>query len=146
MAHLQIRGLNHVVCIHIGGVGNLPPGIRRLYGKRLITDFELIERNRRQAEAFRAVIAPQNHAFRAARFSVEFLNGKMLLLAELIFQLLRVGTVEIDQGGFVFVAIHLSQTAAGRLQNHISGAVSLLRENNARQTAAVPPLFPDLHQ
>ena len=146
MLHIQVGGTDNRARRGLRRVCDVTGDVRRLRRERLIVHFQLIERNRRQIQNFRAVIAAQRDAFRAASFRVEFFDGSLLLLFQLAFQFLSVGFVQVNERGFVRVALHLSQTAARRLQDHIPGAVALLRENNARQTAAVPALFADLHK
>ena len=76
----------------------------------------------------------------------KFLQGDMVLLLQLAVELVRVATVEVNERGLQDILLHLAQTAAGRLEHHVFGTVPLLGEDDPRQAAAVPALFPDLHQ
>ena len=70
----------------------------------------------------------------------------MVLFLQLAVEFVRVAAVEVDECGLRGVLLHLAQAAAGRLEHHVFGTVPLLGEDDPRQTAAVPALFPDLHQ
>ena len=70
----------------------------------------------------------------------------MVLLLELCVELVRIAVVQINQCSFCRALIHLTQAAARSLQHHVFGAISLLRENNAGQAAAIPAFFSNLNK
>ena len=76
----------------------------------------------------------------------EFFQRNAVLLLELSIELVRVAVVQVDECRFRRVLIHLTQASAGGLQHHILRAVTLLREDDPSQAAAVPALLADLNQ
>ena len=70
----------------------------------------------------------------------------MLLLLQLIFKMLTVGCVKIDQSRLFLGILNLSHASTGRLQNHFARAVAVLRENHTGKAAAIPTFLADLNK
>ena len=115
-----------------------------LYDEGFIIDLQLVEVHPGQFQVSRPVIPIQGER-RIVRLG-KFLQGDMVRLLQLGVELLGVGVVQIDQGRFRRVLIHLAQAAARGLQHHVFRAIAFLGQYDAGEAAAIPALLADLNQ
>ena len=128
----------------VGSRRDCPLRISFLDDEGFIIDLQLVEVHLGQLQISCPVIPVQRDR-RIVRLG-KFLQGDMVRLLQLGVKLFGVGVVQIDQGRFGRVLIHLAQAAARGLQHHVLRAIAFLGENDAREAAAVPALLTDLNQ
>ena len=75
---------------------------------------------------------------------LELRDGCAVFLGELFFEQFCVGLVQIDECCLGCSLCDLTQTAAGGLEHLVQRTRALLREDNARERAAVPALLANL--
>ena len=109
-----------------------------------VGDAELVEGQSGQAEDGGAVEALDGDGGGGA--ALEFVEGGVLLFFELVGELAAVAFVEDDDGFFGGTAVDFAEAAARGLQDHVAGAVALLREDDAGEGAAVPAFLADLDE